>query len=548
MLTTNRLSVALLLTLTGSLILSLFVKDRYLWMDEVLSYLLLSDPSLAHTNHAIVSGMDANPPLFINVYWLLGHSISLNPFFLKGVSIALFAGTVTWFFRYITRLLDHEPALYRVNAATQRHTALVNFVIILLAISLTYLNYTLSTQVRTYSLYLLFGWAYVVVLHQLLFRVQKRPWLVAHALVGAVFMLTHNVALFYIAASGVFFGLLWLYRWLRANDHSYLPVVGTHLVIALLWLVFWYPSFAIQAQSGIPHSWIPVPTFWLFFKTIGELLPNASARLEDTYPIMGILRVLLVAGLFSLIAVPRLQKQRLAAFSDPAFALYLLSGFIVVFTLLLGLVVSLVHTSVFLNRYFWPSTLLLIYQLLYAGWWINDRASLPVWSNLRQRIPSVSPVLQSLGVLVFLLLIGVFIVYQNKKIPLFSGEIRHDVDKLKPGQPVLFESAYYFLPIRYYQSQHPIYYILDWQTALDKRNVLESTTDYKILEGVAENYRLKGIIRSNQFNARQFNHHFYVVDEASRYQIEAFVARGQVKVHQIIPTGVAGHRILDCSF
>ncbi|RYF46956.1 MAG: hypothetical protein EOO39_49040, partial [Cytophagaceae bacterium] len=60
--------------------------------------------------------------------------------------------------------------------------------------------------------------------------------------------------------------------------------------------------------------------------------------------------------------------------------------------------------------------------------------------------------------------------------------------------------------------------------------------------------RLKGLIWPTQFNASQFSRRFYVVDEASRYQIEAFVASGRVKVHQVIPTGVTGHRILDCSF
>ena len=46
-------------------------------MDEVLSYILLSDPSLGHMNWAIVGNIDANPPLFFNLYWLLGHGISL---------------------------------------------------------------------------------------------------------------------------------------------------------------------------------------------------------------------------------------------------------------------------------------------------------------------------------------------------------------------------------------------------------------------------------------------------------------------------------------
>lgn len=74
--TLNRLSAGLLLTVSVSLILAVLLKDRYLWMDEVLSYLLLSDASIVHMNRAVVSGVDATPPLFPNVYWVLAHAIS----------------------------------------------------------------------------------------------------------------------------------------------------------------------------------------------------------------------------------------------------------------------------------------------------------------------------------------------------------------------------------------------------------------------------------------------------------------------------------------
>lgn len=80
-----------------SLTTSLFFKANWLWMDEVLSYQLISDPSVAHLNAALVSGMDANPPFFPNLYWLMGH-LSLHPQFLRIVSIALFAATAALFF------------------------------------------------------------------------------------------------------------------------------------------------------------------------------------------------------------------------------------------------------------------------------------------------------------------------------------------------------------------------------------------------------------------------------------------------------------------
>ena len=123
---TNILSTVILVVLAAGLIMSLFLKERWLWMDEVSSYVLLSDASLAHANRAVVSGLEANPPLTMNVYWLLGHGISLSPMFLRSVSVGFFALTVALFFRYTTRLLGRPVA---------------NFVVITLFICFTYLKY-----------------------------------------------------------------------------------------------------------------------------------------------------------------------------------------------------------------------------------------------------------------------------------------------------------------------------------------------------------------------------------------------------------------------
>lgn len=540
----KRLSIYLFVTLTASLLVAILVKDSYLWMDEVLSYLLLTDPSLAHANRALVSGMDANPPLFVNVYWLLAHGISADAYFLKGISVGLFALTLAWFYRYIS---DGQL----VSRLSRRFVA-VNFVLILVALSLTYLHYTLSTQLRTYSLYLLISWGYVVVLHQLIHEPHRRRRLLALAAVGTLFLFSHNVALFYIAGSGVFFGLLWLFT----SDRRYVGVLAVHAGLALIWLLAWYPSFAVQALAGKPHSWIPLPTFLTTFETIGDLLPTLSSRLEKRYPALLLLRVSGVAALLLAVLVSRGRQWGWSVRRDRAFSLYLLSGFLAGFTLLLGLVISLTYTSVFLSRYFWPSSLLLIYQLLYAGWWLRDQAVArrSAWAGVVvQPLAGVfhrlkqQPVLSGLMLALFVGAIATFMVQQSRKIPLFNGEIRQDIALLPVNRPVVFESAYYFLPIWFHQPKRPVHYFFDWQAVMHPRNDLASTTDYKILEGVAQHYQPTGLTTLSAFKARQQGP-FYVVDESSRYLIEKFVAGGQVRIRRVIPSHVPGHRILECSF
>jgi hypothetical protein len=88
--------------------------------------------------------------------------------------------------------------------------------------------------------------------------------------------------------------------------------------------------------------------------------------------------------------------------------------------------------------------------------------------------------------------------------------------------------------------------LLDWPAAL-RSPTLSSTIDYGIIVSIRDIYHVPRVVRPNEFNAQRFPH-FYVVDQHSHYQIEEFLENGQVRVVRTIPTGIAGHRILECVF
>jgi len=512
---TTSLSFVLFFTLLLSLTASLFFKDQRLWLDELFSYLLVSDPSITHLNDALVSSIDANPPLFTNLYWLLGHSISLNPVFLKVVSIALFALAIALFYRYTTRLIG---------------SPVTNFVLFTLVIGLTYLNYTLSTQIRTYSLFLLVTCLYFIANHRLIQAPDKLPLLAAHLVTGLAVTLTHNFGLFYAAASGAFFALLWL----TSRQKAFLWVLASHLLILLLWLLIWYPNFAIQSQAGKPHSWIPLPTFLSFFQITAEAIPTFSAKLERTPALLfvPILRVGALVALFFYIAFQRLRLGWTILLRDRAFSLFVLSGFIFCTVTLMVLVVSFVHTSVFLSRYMWPSHLLVLYLLVYGYYYFLDfkLKPKPAWA-----LP------------LYVLLLAPFLFFQNKKITLFPGELMNDLAKLNKAYPVFFEAPHYFLPARFYCQDIKSYFLLDWKTAAKEGNLLNATVDYKVAKDLKEKYSEKGIITTQEFTKANFPH-FYVIDEASRYQMEYFIEQKMIRVVNTIPMNAAGNRILECSF
>jgi hypothetical protein len=509
------LSVVLFLAFAGGLIVSLFLKERWLWMDEVCSYVLLSDASLAHAQQAVVGGIDANPPLFIDVYWLLGHGISLAPQFLRSVSIVLFALAVVLFFRDTTRLLG-RPVL--------------NFVVVTLFVSLTYLNYSLATQVRSYALLLLLFWLYFANSHRLASAPAQPRRLWGQLLLGTVLAYTHNFGLLYaVVLTGFFIGLL-----LWSGRSAYWRVLAVQVAVGGLWLLGWFRNFEVQAQAGKPHSWIPLPTLASGFRTVGELLPTVSAGLEASRYglVLPIVRVCAMLALLAALSWPWLRRGHAALVREPAALLLVQATFVALGSLGAALVASWVVTSVFLARYLWPVELLFAVGALVAA---------HRWVPARLPVPARGWVLVA-----YMLALPCFMVHQNRKTVHFPSAILAYLSALDHRYPVFYESADYFLPI-WYQQLHPgARFLLDWPAAL-RATVLSATVDYHILSSLRASYGVAQVVPLAQFKAANYPH-FYVVDEQNHYQIEEFINSGRVQVLRVLPTAIADHQILECRF
>jgi len=185
-----------------------------------------------------------------------------------------------------------------------------------------------------------------------------------------------------------------------------------------------------------------------------------------------------------------------------------------------------------LSRYQWPSHLLLLYQLVYAWLYLVPvQKTAAKWGRL---LPFYVVALMG------------FMFYQNKKILLFPSGIVDYLPKNEANYPIFFESADYFLPIWHHELANARY-LMHRKTVLTKGNLKNSSTDYNLFVSMREKYNILPIVWSTEFTPERYPH-FYVVDESSRYQIEYFIAQKRVKVLNIIPVPLAGHRILECSF
>lgn len=510
----QRLGWALLVLLAGGLIASLFLRERWLWMDEVITYVLLTDPSLAHANHSLVGGLEANPPLVIDIYWLLGHGISLSPMFLRSVSVVFFALTVAIFYRYLTRLLG-RPA--------------VNFVVLTLFVCFTFLNFTLATQVRSYALFALLHLLFFLVSHQLAMAPARPRLLLAQLVLGTAVAFSHNFGLLYVAVMAAFFGCLLL--WSRRGE--YLWVLGVLAAVGGAWLLGWSANFQVQSQAGKLHSWIPLPTLLSFFRTVGELLPTLSAHLEASryFQFLPVLRVGAVVVLILYLGLPRLRQGYVALAKDPAALFFVQASFVVVGSTLVALIASFAVTSVFLSRYMWPNHLLLAGIVVYAYHCFFQAGTVPARRFL---LPAYAA------------LVLVFVVYQGRKVRLFPSVILPSLATLDPRYPLFLESADYFLPVWFQHLRPHSYFLLDWPAAL-RSPTLSSTVDYNIIGSLRAHYQTPEVVKLDEFGPARFPH-FYVLDQHSHYQIEEFIEAGKVRVVRTIPTEVEGHQVLECVF
>ncbi|GAB4039563.1 hypothetical protein [Spirosoma jeollabukense] len=243
------------------------------------------------------------------------------------------------------------------------------------------------------------------------------------------------------------------------------------------------------------------------------------------------MRVCLVLGLFAYIALPRLKRGYRAVVEEDAFSFYLFTGWVAMATAGGTVIVSYTYLSVFLSRYQWPTHLLLLYQVVFAVYQLAPQVRFP--ARLVRFVP-----------LYVLLLIG-FMFYQNRKIVHFPSGILDYLPRNDAQYPVFFESADYFLPIWHYQLANA-YFLMHRQTVLTPGNLKNASTDYNLFVSMRAKYNEPRVVKAAEFTKQRFPH-FYLIDESSRYQIEYFIARKRVKVLNVIPVPIAGHRILECT-
>jgi hypothetical protein len=327
-----------LLSLLTSCIL--WSPHKQAWMDELLTWKEVSDPSLWHLYYAIQHGADGGMPVFYTTAWLWAKAFGTGVLTLRLYSCLTMCGAllVTWI--TIRRFYSMWATAFGVLAFWGTSGLLLNQ----------------NVEARFYGLFILTVAIAVNVYARLVIQPAPKPrLLVLSFLSQAALVLTHVL--------GIIYGALILLALIVSDAARRRFRPGVYLSYAAGWLALlvWVPAIRASMAAGKPRVWIMMPTF----KTL-----MATYLFEDFDPWLGLLQrhskeatfqmvrhatewmILIPLTLIVLLGLRRLATSQQRTGSAPN--AFLLVGYLLVATPVVLFVLSHLISPVFVSRYLLP--------------------------------------------------------------------------------------------------------------------------------------------------------------------------------------------------
>jgi hypothetical protein len=507
--------VPLLISMTLLLSCMIISPKKYFWNDELYSYYFLADQSFNHMLVAFNDKINNTPILYFALGWVWARffgagELSLRLFSSVGICIAC---VVTWI--TLRRTYSFLP------------TALG----LLTVVCTSSLILDQNAEARMYGLFLA-----VCALGLLQFdtlnrsNVESRLNLIVNICIHAAMVNTHLFGIFY---SGAIFltQVVW---------DAYRQVFRTRVYLSImlggLSLIFYIPTFLIQADAGKPRTWIPSPTL-----TDLTRLMDLSSPTFFQARVLG--WILLMAGVLFLInsyhsKTPQVDERSVqdrAADSKTLEIPLILVAFSYLIVPVFVWFVSRAVKPIFIERYLIPSCL---------GWMIIIASSSSLLLR-RAQFHKFLPPLQSKDITNVLQCVGhsivsaVLIAYLLQQ-PIqfakkYSKQERPDAYAYEYGYsnlPIVVSFGGRFVPKFHYSSERQRYFfVLDWEAALDKHSGLFPPQEYKHLDALKRIYPDRfndNIIQSENF--LQKYDRFLVLDQSDYLRKCALDVKGLDKV------------------
>jgi hypothetical protein len=441
----------------GSLIVSCVIlsSKRYLWNDELQSYLLFGDHSFRHMMIAFGDKFTNVPPLYFVLGWLWARAfgiteLSLRLFTTLGMSVAC---VVTW----IT--LRRNYRFWPTVIGTLGVFCVADLVL------------TQNAEARMYGLFLA-----VCALGVLEFDVINRqrcstPMLLVNALIHAAIVQTH---LFGIIYSGVILGAFIVRD--RFFD-VFRPRVYLSVLLGWLSLIPYVPTFLNQVDAGNPRAWIPIPDL---NKLTLALVPSASPFFSVVIMLLLIISAIQFVNGASDSRNVQLHNEQ--ASSADEVSLPILSCLFLAVPLCVW-ILSRTVKPLFVARYMIPGTLAWAILLAYLASRLIEREKLRFSGALGLKLASVL----LWGLTIILLIYPITYAWTFRSEP-FPG-IR-DANYGYRNLPIVTTFSHDFMKRFHYSPERKRYFFaLDWEAALDVRSGLFSPQEYKAMDALKRDYR-----------------------------------------------------------
>jgi len=449
----------------------ILASKRWMWMDELLTWQLVTAPSWGAMLHAAGDQVDTMPPL----YFILARAwITLtgtSEFSLRLLSILLVTATYLITFLLLKRTAN---LLYALTVTTA-------------VFFLSDLLFTQLTELRYYPLLLLLS-AVATALYFRLSNGRTSPrWLfVLNAIVHGALVTTHLFG--FLTSTALMISFL-----VTAGPQRRAAARQGILSSLAGWLFFlpWIPAQLRQMEVAQPYSWIPLPDMI-------DLIAMPFTMLPDGRP-----RYVLIAVFILLVLLPRRLRAHIE--EETLTRMAVSGGLLLLLPILTAYILSTEVVSIFIPRYFIAGI---------VGW-ILLLPPLAVW--IRRAIPIALSPRPFLWLTALSIATAILLSFPAAKSLQTSAAKKPGSlsNALYPNLPVVTESPHAYLPrFHYAEDRSRIFYVLDRASAFNLRGVLNGPTDYHHMLALERNFPGHNILPGDSILAR-FDR-FLLIDEAGR--------------------------------
>ncbi len=457
-----------------------------LWLDELLTMALIQAHSLPKLWAGIALGIDANPPIYLTLAWLLAKAFPASASVAIGFKLVNIAVTVA-----------AVLALYRISLRMVSPMAAWAGSFVFVAVNSNVVFVAL--ELRTYALYFLFG-ALAVLFQQRLIEQGRIHNVIALAAIDVALTLSHTFGVAYVVTIALAGGLsVWRNGWRR------LKLTTLAAAPALLAFVCWMPVLIQQSAVGQPYLWFGPPDVPTLLQGLFSTPIAMWIAILELYGLVGVALWLVAKRRISFTSMLRSDEWQPRRYA--VLIVLGLSGF-----LLTIWIISVIWFPMFVPRYFTPQ--------LIAGFALHVAfADLLIWL-VRERFAAGS------RVIALIMTIGPVAMFSTVMLAndpvrqptpcADSNGLAFERDFVRGELPIVVESPHIFMPRAAYADHGDAYrFPLDWEVVLNYRDRTRgNATDFHIFENL-KNWAGMSSILSTDDIVRTMPH-FLAIEHSSR--------------------------------